>query len=236
MSELSVNISESERIQIRDKAVQLFYKTAKARHPNPSFYEDLTKQLFTEAFDDFDQYVGTKVYKHLTFVSKFDINICIGRLIIPDGLNIMELSANETAHSEMLISYNHLSALDLNSYEFPAKHVQGRKVLFPFSSFGENTLVLSEDTIEEIQEHNAKMHELYDELSVQLETLVSVINRCKTTKMFYTSLPNLTSLFPESVRVKVQRKNKNEQAELTAEQQLMQDATNSIATANLLGD
>ena len=79
------------------------------------------------------------------------------------------------------------------------------------------------------------MRETYTDLTRQLKGLLYTINEAKTTKAFSKKLLNLESLYPNSLQEKIRKKN-DVDIELTDEQQLMQDATNAIATANLLED
>lgn len=236
MNELSVNISGAERQQIERKAIDLFIKTAKARHPDPDFYKHITKRIFEDALDNFTPYLESPLFEQLNFISTYSLSNEIRRLSLPDNMNILTLCNENASYSRMLDINNYLAIVDTDDLIIPSQFIRNRKILFPFRKFGDTNLVLSPEIVSEINEYNGQMTELYESLDKQLHALINVISQCKTTKAFYAKLPNLTSLFPNSLKLKVSRKNNTEEIELTDEQKLMQDATNSIATASLLGD
>lgn len=236
MNELSVHISGAERAQISKKAVDLFLKTAKARHPDPTFYTDISKRIYLEALEDIREHLNSPLYKQMYFISKFSFARSISQLKMPNDINILSLCDMDTRFTKMLFSNNYLNRIEEDDIIIPQDFIHGDKVLFPFKSYGDFFLILSPEILNDISDYNAKMLETYNDLSTQLSTLINVINRCKTTKTFYKELPNLTSLFPNSLLNKISKKNDNGTEKLTEEQELMQAATNAIATANLLGD
>jgi len=230
MTELSVSISTRERYDIKEKASELFNKTAKIKHPNPDFYTDITKQIFLDALSVFDDYLSTPIIK---FVSSANKHRLAGELSTHYLGNEVFIYSLNTGYSGLLSKNTTLDRVEFDDMAIPNKYVIDDKILLPFKG----RTILSEELVEEIDSYNAKMETIYAPLSLQLETLLGVIDECKTTKSFYNKLPNLKSLLPASVLSKIQRKNENgESQEVTEEQQLMIDATNAIATANLLGD
>jgi len=236
MNELSVNISGAERAQIGRKAVDLFLKTATARHPNKSFYADITKRIYLEALDSMEQYINHPIFPQMRFVSSYSLPRHLGQLKLPDDISILNLCDPDERFTKMIFINTYLDKIDIDSIAIPSQFKNNDTVLFPFRYFGENKLTLSTEIKDEINIYNDIMKATYDDLNQQLASLMKVIDRCKTTKMFYKELPNLTSLFPNSLVTKINNKNDTGDIELTEEQQLMRAATNAIATANLLGD
>ena len=236
MNALSVNISTSERKQIQAKAVTLFIKTAKARHPDETFYADITKRIFSETLEKYRQFIDTEIFASLPFTSYVLLGNKIGRLMLPNNLEIYTLiESNHTGVLNLLIANRSLAYLDKDEFYVPEEFKKDRDVLFPFTKYGADHLEISEGLIKEIEEYNAKMLSTYTDLTKQLKGLLYTIEESKTTKAFSKKLPNLESLYPKSLQAKINKKNSID-AELTEEQQLMQDATNAIATANLLED
>jgi len=233
---LSVNISGSERQKIKYKAVELFLKTAKARHPDEDFYSNLTKRIFEEALNKYAMHVNNPLFPQLHFLRKYSISNELSRMEFPNGLYIFTLKTSDSRQGEMLIKNYYLYPIDTDNLIIPDYCISKDKVLFPFTNYGVDHFSISIEIENDIKEYNSKMEEIYTSLDTQLKALLQVIDRCTTTKAFYAKLPNLTTLFPKSLQLKVNRKNDTNDIELTDEQKLMQDATNSIATASLLGD
>lgn len=236
MNELSVNISGSERQRIEQKAIELFLKTAKARHPDEDFYKNISKIIVESVLDKFVQFKESPLYGKMNFTSTFGFTNQLSRLYLPNDARIFTLCDDNSRYNGMLYSNRSMFNLDLDDLIIPNECKVNGKILFPFTHYGEDQIIISTEIQYEINDYNEQMKEIYDPLNKQLLALIAVIQQCKTTKAFYAKLPNLTSLFPESLRIKINRKNDTGTEELTEEQKLMQDATNSIATASLLGD
>jgi len=233
---LSVNISGNERQKIKYKAVELFLKTAKARHPDEDFYSNLTKRIFEETLNKYAMHVNNPLFSQLYFLRKYSISNELSKMQFPNDLYIFSLKTSDSRRSEMLVKNHYLCSIDTDNLIVPDYCIAKDKILFPFITYGVNSLSISTEIENDIKEYNTKMEEIYTTLDIQLKALLQVIDQCTTTKAFYAKLPNLTTLFPKSLQLKVNRKNDTNNTELTDEQKLMQDATNSIATASLLGD
>lgn len=236
MNELSVNISGSERDIIKSKAIDLFFKTAKARHPDEDFCKNLTKRVFEDALNKYTEFTKSEIFSELPWVEKYYITTKLARLELPNNLRVLALNAAPGLSNNLLVKNFYLSDIDEKDLVIPLEFEHNGKTIFPFSNYGKSKLTLSPEIVCEINEYNSKMEETYSELEKQLRALLAVISECKTTKAFYANLPNLTSLFPKSLQLKIQRKNDTGKKELTEQEKLMQDATNSIATATLLED
>ena len=204
MNELSVNISTSERKQIQDKAIVLFIKTAKARHPDENFYADITKRIFSETLDKYKQYVGTDIFPLLSFTSNILLGNKISRLTLPDGLKIYTLTESDNIGIvNLLISNRTLASLDKDEFYVPQEFRHDRDVLFPFIKYGTDSLELCDEIIKDITEYNIKMIDAYTDLTRQLKGLLYTISEAKTTKAFSKKLPNLESLYPHSLQAKI---------------------------------
>jgi len=105
--------------------------------------------------------------------------------------------------------------------------------MFPFSYFGANRIMISQELSDEMYEYNEKMLDVYEDMSTHLKHLVNTIQSCKSTKKFESLLPDLTSLYPKSLMRKINNKNEVDST-LTKSQIQIETATSYIATANLL--
>lgn len=239
MSELSVNISQAERSRIVSKAIELIYRTASAKHPDVEFRKNITSKIINYNLSLLDDHLDSPLIPLISYVPSQTFSREVSYIRLPNDLRILELktpdSHNISDHS-LFERYNNLDQMQFEELNVSEKYMHDRKVMYPFTSFDNKSIKVPDDLLAEIEEYNLKMEEEYINLGTQLHTLLNTIARCKTTKAFYSSLPDLTSLFPGSLQRKIVAKNTKEPEQLTDEQQALVDATTSIATANLIGE
>jgi len=237
MTQKSVNISGAERAQIERKAVDLFMKTSKARHPDENFIADISIDIIRHNWDRLgDDIMESPFVSQMKFENRYGYGSSISRINLPNDMYIYELFDNDRRYQQMLSQSRTIMHFAAEDLVIPEKFKVNGKYLYPFQYYGSARLWLSQEIMDKITIFNNKMEATYSELDTQLKTLIHVIDTCKTTKSFEAKLPALTSLYPNSVNVKIRNKNASDDVELTEEEKLMQEATNAIATANLLGD
>jgi len=236
MTQKSVNIAKHERAFIQKKAMDLFIKTANIRHPDKNFYTKISMDIIQYNWDRIaPDLMDSSLLEQMDYKPHYSYASAISYISLSNDKFIYELFTDNHTYKHMLSKISELHNFG-DALIIPSRFKINDRYLFPFKSYGEKRIRLSEELANRIDAFNLKMEETYNEMDDQLKTLLLMISSCKTTKMFEVKLPNLVNLYPKSVLNKIANKNETEDKALTTEEELMQKATNAIATASLLGD
>lgn len=233
MAELSVNISQRERAQIKRVAQERFYKSAKNRHPDPDFREKITIQIYMDSLENLRPMIEADTLKYVEHVNRVGQGIRMYDL--PEDYAILELEDSQ----DFLEKKEELCTFDMEKVVIPSefKSPDGRYPLcLGAYSNSVGKIDISDYVKKEIFDHNNKMTEIYSQMSAQWKHVKNLIDTCKTTKSFNLHLPQLTALYPRSVIDKLEKKNRVEEHELTEEEQMVADAAKTIAASALFDD
>lgn len=235
----SVNIPTAERSEIMKKARNLFLKTALTKHPDEKFLTNITKRVFLESLEKLRPLVDSGHIKYVSHINIDELSYNISNLRFPEGYAIRSLISRSNLNNAKLLGFfSTLENIEASEINIPVEFITDRKIPFvaeEYSNSNRGTIDLSDEVKEEITAFNNKMEEVYTELESQLELLMSTINNCRTTKAFEEALPNLVNLYPQSIVRKLEEKNNKDVAK-TEEEQKLDSAMTTIATAALLGD
>lgn len=234
MQELSVNISGNERAIIKNTARERFHKTAKNRHPDPNFCENITKQIYLESLEKIRPMIESDTLKYVQHVSNI---MELAEYQFPQEYRLSML-ANEFSYG-FLYDQKYLHAIENENINVPNEFKSpGGKYPLALGAYPDinGNIELSESVIDKIDKYNVKMHNTYTEMEKQLDVILGLIDKCTTTKAFNKHLPQLVSLFPSSVKRKLEAKNAPKDHELSEEELLVADATKNIAAAALFDD
>lgn len=241
MASKSVSINTNERGNIIDQIKKQYAKLALLKHPNPNFHKDLSKTIYKQYVDNVAEKFTEETAPYIYYRSIDRFAEAISELKL-SNVRIQTLDVEMRFSNDLLASTTRLKAFESSEVMLPKVFANKVKMVpFPFMVWGQSKynmdeIVLEQDVIDTIDEYNTKMTEVYSELSTQMDSLISAINSCKSTKMFEDKLPNLVSLYPVSVHDKLRKKNESMNTEVTPEQQKLLDATASLAAAALLED
>lgn len=241
MASKSVSINNIERVKIIDQIKTQYAKLAVLKHPNPNFHKELSKTIYKKYLNVMAEKLTPEIAPFIHYENVFNFAKAIEELKIAD-VQIKKLDIEMHSSNNLLSTTRTLAGFEPSEVVIPNIFTNNKKVVpFPFTQWGQSKysadkIVLDENTLTNIQEYNDQMVKVYSELSAQLDNLLGVIKKCKSTKMFEDKLPNLVSLYPESIHKKLRAKNDKQETELTEEQQSLLDATASLAAAALLED
>lgn len=233
MTELSVNISASERYLIKKVARERFYKTAKNRHPNPDFYEEISKQIYLESLEKLRPLLENDTIGFITHV--INPGSRVHSHDFPSDKNVLLLENTDSFLTEI----HSLSDFELTNINIPEEFISpGGKYPVCLGLYADlyGGIDLSLEVREKITSHNEKMDAIFSEMATQLGSVIDLIDKCTTTKAFNKSLPQLTALYPNSVKEKLRKKNAPKEHELTEEEIVIANASKAIAASALFND
>jgi len=249
MQQMSVNIANHERGKIKEEATKRFLKTAQNRHPDPDFIKNLTKKIFYASLEYLRPLINSGDIKYVQHVPITKISPVIAAHVFPPGHKPQELVDGAANLRNGFIHQRHLlESIEKEDFIIPSEFIHvnasgGDMVPMCLKTYGyaegyspSQEVELSHKLEEEIAEFNELMTSTYSDMNTQLRTLLETIEQCKSTKMFELKLPQLVSLYPKSVKDKLEKKNTPVDRELTNEEQMLANATNSIAAAALFDD
>lgn len=243
MTRKAVSITTYERQQIQNKVRKRYEKLCQAQHPNPTFHENISKELYLDSTKQLAPHLNEKSAKHILWAHKNSVirDFSNAKIFDTYGTQVKILSLD--VKNNDLIQYEHTpEQFEMNFEELPDiyKQVDIATHKFPmtFTPLGisayDTKLILSDDQVQRIEEFNTKMETVYGTLQDQLRVLLSTIESCKSTKMFEAKLPDLVSLYPKSVIRKFEDKNGTDDTNLSEEERALRAATASLAAASLI--
>jgi hypothetical protein len=211
-----------------------------AKHPNPDFSKNITKQIMHNIINKYDGLISNSpIQALLTYVAKFRFAENLSNVALSNDLFIQKLITNVPQHTtniNLLQNTSYLDTLEESDFTIPADLINPKNSNAVVNLTSNSHIVkdaITPEITEQILAFNIKMEETYNQLSAQLTAIVKTIDSCKTTKQFKSVLPELIGFYPDSVVRKLNAKNEIDE-DLTEEQQLLQSAMTSIATGKML--
>jgi len=240
MSLKSVSINNVERNKIIVQIKKQYAKLALLKHPDPDFTKNLSKDIFKTYILALAKKLTPESVPYIQYENQASFAEAITNLRFQD-ITIKKLDTEMRYSNELLVDTDRLTLFEAIEINIPTIFENPKHMIpFPFTTWGHNKynahkIIVDQETQDSILAYNEQMVTIYSELSKQLDSLLEAVDKCKSTKMFEDKLPNLVSLYPESVHKKIKAKN-NVDTEITPEQQSLLDATASLAAASLLED
>ena len=244
MTQKSVSITQKERAIIVNNIITQYEKLAKAKYPDLDFHKEISKRIYLEHLEKIAEIATETNVSYMVYVSNNEFSRSISQIAF-ENMNIEVLKSRIIPTEAFTHPTKSLFGFEHDEVNIPDIFKNDKNVMpvmfKPYRSIttsylGDIHLAANPDMLIQVKEFNEKVKTIYVDLQIQLDLLIDTIDKCKSTKLFIDTLPNLVNLYPQSVQNKLKNKNRSIDIELTPEQQKIRNATASLVAASLLSD